>query len=167
VFNDFRHEDGDRLLASFRARSKGFSQALSSAREVGTPVCFANDSSGKWDGDSAALVRRALSGPAGDLLELMKPRPGEAFLVKPRYSAFDLTPLQLVLEEYQTERIVLMGMATEMCVAQTAIDARERGYKVTLLTDACATVSELGESVALEYLSIVTGTKLAASFDDI
>jgi nicotinamidase-related amidase len=70
-----------------------------------------------------------------------------------------------VLAEYETERLLLVGMTTEMCVAQTAIDARERGYKVTVLTDACAAVDAELEQTALRYLEEVTGTWLAASID--
>jgi nicotinamidase-related amidase len=48
-------------------------------------------------------------------------------------------------------------MSTEGCVAQTAIDARERGFKVTVLANACATIDERVEQVALEYLEQVVG----------
>ena len=86
--------------------------------------------------------------------------------MKPRYSAFDLTPLELVLSDLGGERILLLGMATERCVAQTAIDARERGYKVTVITDACASVDPELERTALRYLADVTGTWLAASLEE-
>jgi nicotinamidase-related amidase len=166
LFGDFAHDDGARLLRSLRERLDGFRGALGSARERGIPVLFANDTRGVWDGDARGLVERALAGPAGDELRLLVPQPRESFLVKPRYSAFDLTPLRLVLEQLQIERVLLVGMATEMCVAQTAIDARERGFKVTVVTGACATVDERMEAIALEYLEAVTGTKLAATVDD-
>ena len=52
-------------------------------------------------------------------------------------------------------------MATEMCVAQTAIDARERELHVTVVTSACASVDIAAERIALEYLEQVTGTMLA------
>jgi len=48
-------------------------------------------------------------------------------------------------------------MSTEGCVAQTTIDARELGFKVSVLADACATVDERIEQVALEYLESVAG----------
>ena len=79
--------------------------------------------------------------------------------------AFDLTPLELVLADYEAERLLLVGMATEMCVAQTAIDARERDFKVTVITDACATVDPELEQTALRYLEAVTGTFLVPSID--
>jgi len=165
LFSDFAHDDGDRLLESLRERASGLTQAVEVARERSLPVIYANDSFGVWNGDSKALVRRALSGPGGDVLASVAPRDDDAFIVKPRYSAFDLTPLELVLADFGAERLLLLGMATEMCVAQTAIDARERGYKVTVITDACASVDPELEQTALRYLADVTGTWLAASIE--
>ncbi len=51
-------------------------------------------------------------------------------------------------------------MPTEGCVAQTAIAARELGFKVTVLAVACATVNERLERVALEYLEAVAGVRV-------
>jgi nicotinamidase-related amidase len=47
-----------------------------------------------------------------------------------------------------------------MCVAQTAIAARERGFKVSVLVDACATVDERMEEISLDYLENVVGARL-------
>lgn len=51
-------------------------------------------------------------------------------------------------------------MATERCVTQTAIAARELGFKVTVMADACACVDARLERVALEYLRDVVGVRL-------
>jgi nicotinamidase-related amidase len=166
LFTDFGHEDGDRLLESLRERASGLAQAVELARERSLPLIYANDSFGVWNGDSKALVRRALAGPGGDVLAEVVPRDDDAFIVKPRYSAFDLTPLELVISDLDAERLLLLGMATEMCVAQTAIDARERGYKVTVIIGACASVDPELEQTALRYLADVTGTWLAASIEE-
>ena len=70
-----------------------------------------------------------------------RPQPDDRFLFKGAYSAFDGTPLARLLDELGVTRIVLAGAATEMCVAQTAIDgAREPGCRCTVLRDACAAV---------------------------
>jgi nicotinamidase-related amidase len=57
----------------------------------------------------------------------------------------------------------LAGAATEGCVAQTAIDARELGFKVTVLAGACATVDERIEQVTLNYLENVVGARIERS----
>jgi nicotinamidase-related amidase len=157
VLSAFDHADGERLLASFRDRFPALERRLREARAARVPVVFANDNDGIWDGDGPALVRRALDGPGGELIARIAPGADDRLVVKPRYSAFDHTPLGLILEELGTERILLAGTATEMCVAQTAISAREAGLKVTVFADACASVDARNETIALEYLENVVG----------
>jgi nicotinamidase-related amidase len=158
VIQDFRHEGGEFLLESFRRRHSALLDAIEDARRSDTPVVYANDNHGVWDGDSGSLVRRAIDeGRAPDLVEAIAPQEGDRFVVKPRYSAFDHTPLELVLRELEIERILLAGAATEMCVVQTAIDAREEGFKATILAAACATTDERMEALALEYAEKIVG----------
>ena len=166
LFTTFDFEQGELLLASLRERSAGFQRALSAARERRLPIVYANDTFGIWTGDASSIVERALRGPGGDVLTELQPRSQDAFVVKPRYSAFDLTPLELVLAELEVERILLLGTATEMCVAQTAIDARERGHKVTVITSACASAEPALERTALAYLESVTGSYLSATIEE-
>jgi nicotinamidase-related amidase len=166
VVQDFRHEDGERLLGSFRERHGGLVAALEEARSSGVAVIYANDNEGIWDGNAARLVRRAVDeGRGSELVAAVAPQEGDRFVVKPRYSAFDHTPLDIVLRELEIERILLAGTATEGCVVQTAIDAREKGFKVTVLTDACATNDPRLEQIALEYLEEVVGARLSGAHE--
>jgi nicotinamidase-related amidase len=160
ILTDFEHEDGDRLLESFRERQPALVEAIERARAEDVPVVYANDNYGVWDGDAPGLIRRALQGRGGDLVEPVAPNEGETFVVKPRYSAFDHTPLELILRDLEVERLLLAGMSTEGCVAQTTIGARELGFKVSVLATACATVDERIERVALEYLEQVSGARV-------
>ena len=80
--------------------------------------------------------------------------------MKPRYSAFDHTALELLLEAKSTTRVVVMGAATEGCVVQTALDAREHGLKATILADACATTDADLEGTALRYAQDVGGIRV-------
>jgi nicotinamidase-related amidase len=129
-------------------------------------VIYANDNEGVWDGNAARLVRHAIDdGPGGELVAAIAPQEGDRFVVKPRYSAFDHTPLDIILRELEIERILLAGAATEGCVVQTAIDAREKGFKVTVLTDACATNDPRLEQIALEYLEEVVGARVSGAHE--
>jgi nicotinamidase-related amidase len=160
VVNSFRHEDGDRLAASFRARFPALRELVARARSAGVPVVYANDNWGIWDSDAPRLLVEAREGLAGDLVAEIAPREGDTIVVKPRYSAFKASPLRLILEELGTSRILLAGTATEMCVTQTAIDARDLGLKVSVVAEACSSVDERLETIALEYLERVVGTRV-------
>jgi nicotinamidase-related amidase len=161
VVNDFLHEGGESLLRSYRRAHETLKAAIDRAHGAGVAVVYANENFGTWDGDVQRLVRHAIEeGRGGELVEEIAPGPGDRFVVKPRYSAFDHTPLVLLLRELGVERILIAGAATEMCVVQTAIDARELGFKVSILPEACSSVDERNERLALEYADTVVGARL-------
>jgi len=159
VLNDFRHDDGVRLAESFRDVQPLLRDVLASAHDTGLPIIYANDHFGDWTADRGAIVERALNGACGDLIPPIAPCDDDIFLIKPGYSAFDDTPLRLVLADLEIERLLLAGAALEMCVAQTAIAARERELKVSVVVDACAYVSWEDAEIALEYVTRVAGAR--------
>jgi nicotinamidase-related amidase len=160
VINDFEHENGHRLLASFRQRLPGMTTAIATARAAAVPVVYVNDDQGRWDSDAPGLLRWATDSQAGDIARELAPPPGSYFLLKHRYSAFDHTALDLLLEQLDVERLVLIGAATEGCIVQTAIDAREHGLKTTIVADACATTDPELEAIALHYAERVVGARV-------
>src|SRR3954451_21674816 len=141
--------------------------ALLHAREVGMPVIYVTDHHGRWDGDARGLVEEALGGHGGDVIVDLAPRPGEPFLLKARYSAFDHTSLELLLRELEVERLLLMGGATEACIVQSGIDARELGFKVTILAGACATIDAELERLSLRYAEDVAGIYVVDGATDV
>jgi len=161
VLADFGHDDGEVLFASFR-ESVGILEAeIGSARAAGIPVVYANDDFGTWSGDRDRVLEEARRrSPEPALIDAVAPGPDDAFLLKPRYSAFDETALDLFLKEREVRRLLLAGTATEMCVAQTAIDGRELGYQITVLADACSAVDTGNAEVALLYLERVVGARI-------
>ncbi len=52
------------------------------------------------------------------------------------YSAFDGTGFETVLRERGIDRITLVGLATDYCVKNTALDALHKGFRVTVDPDA-------------------------------
>jgi nicotinamidase-related amidase len=162
VINDFEHEDGDRLFASFTERCSAMTATLADARAAAIPVVYVNDDHDRWDSNAAALVKDAVrSDPSRAIVESLAPQLGEHFLLKHRYSAFDHTPLDLLLERLHVDRLVLIGAATEGCIVQTAIDAREYGLKTTILADACASTDSGLEETALKYAEEVVGARIS------
>jgi nicotinamidase-related amidase len=160
VLSDFEHPQGERLAAAFRDAVPALGEVIGEARSRQMIIVYANDVVGRWTEGREQMVERALTGPAGEAMRQVAPQPQDVFVVKPRYSAFDHTPVRLILASGGIERIVLAGTATEMCVAQTAIDAREVGLKVTVVPRACASIDKRMAEIALEYLEQVAGVFL-------
>jgi len=162
VINDFEHDDGDRLLASFRDRLEPMVETIVKARTAAIPIIYVNDERDRWDSNAPALTKTALESDRGfEIVERLAPCPGDHFLLKHRYSAFDHTPLDLLLRQLDVDRLVLIGSATEGCIVQTAIDAREQGLKTTILADACASTHPELETTALHYAEQVVGAHIS------
>jgi nicotinamidase/pyrazinamidase len=53
------------------------------------------------------------------------------------------TALRGLLEERGVERLVVVGLATDYCVKETALDARRLGYETTVLLDAIRPVERV------------------------
>jgi nicotinamidase-related amidase len=156
VLKDFRHEDGEALLESYRRRHPALVSLLAEARFRGMHVLYANDRGTKSRPEE--VVREAVDeGMAGQLVAEVAPADGERVLLKDAYSAFEGTELSSLLEGLGVEKVVVAGAATEMCAFQTALDATRAGFDVTVRGDASARVDEVNERIALDYLERVLG----------
>ncbi len=64
---------------------------------------------------------------------------GEPIIHKQFPNSFRETDLQELLKNWQTERVVICGMMTHMCVDATVRAAADFGFQVIIAEDACAT----------------------------
>jgi nicotinamidase-related amidase len=77
-----------------------------------------------------------------EILDELKPLPGEHVLRKTTIGAFASTNIDSLLRALGCEQLYLTGVSTNMCVETTAREAADRGYGVTLVEDACGTTHE-------------------------
>jgi nicotinamidase-related amidase len=84
------------------------------------------------------------------------PAEGEPCIHKQFNSSFEQTSLQSELAALGVTHIVLAGAATNWCIRATAYGALERGYDLTLLTDAHTTETiQLESGVTIEAADVV------------
>jgi nicotinamidase-related amidase len=104
------------------------------------PVIYANDNSGQWRSDFKFVVNQSLEspGPGADITRELEPQPQDYFILKPKHSAFFATPLEILLDHLRAERMILVGVAGDQCVAYTAADARMRDFQVLVPSDCIA-----------------------------
>lgn len=81
---------------------------------------------GSWDGRVIDAIA-----PAGD----------EIWLPKSSSSVFVSTNLDYLLRNLEIRSLMICGLLTDQCVESAVRDACDLGYLVTLVTDACATLS--------------------------
>jgi len=75
--------------------------------------------------------------PDAEIVHELAPRPQDLEVRKRRWSAFHDTDLHDTLRARGVQTIVLCGGSTEIGVASTAYAARDLGYNVVIVSDAC------------------------------
>lgn len=101
----------------------------------------------------AALTSGA---PGHGLSPAMEPAQGDIVLDKHRYGAFSCPAgaLRRTLEALGTEMIVITGTLTNCCCESTAREANMAGYKVIVVSDATAAVTDAEHNAALLNLRV-------------
>jgi len=76
------------------------------------------------------------------------------------YSGFEGTELAKVLREHEVDEVVVVGLATDYCVKNTALDALREGFRVTVDASAVrgVNVNEGDSERALEEVRAAGGT---------
>ena len=92
-----------------------------------------------------------------EVVAALEPAPGELVIDKNTSSAFSSTGIEWLLRNMNVETLVLVGMATDMCVETTARDAADRGFNVIVVEDATATFFERHHRAALSGFARVFG----------
>ena len=148
--------DGAARLAPAALRAAAAVAALQrDARRQGVPSIYVNDNFGRWHADFRQLVGhcRRRPGAAASLARLLAPRPQDLTVLKPRHSAFHATPLMLLLQRMHTRRLVIAGLATDLCVQFTAMDAFMLGFGLWVPQDCCAAETAQRHDDALRWMS--------------
>ena len=103
-----------------------------SARWVSPSANFAECPEGCWPSedveDSRAMPANAMCGP---FVEAIRPDVNDYCVLKLMHSAFNHTPLEVLLNHLGVSSLVLPGIATNSCILCTAHDANMRDLAVS------------------------------------
>src|SRR5262245_31941612 len=87
-------------------------------------------------GDPGPMGRILVRGEYGhDIIDGLKPAPGEPVVDKPGKGAFYATDLDAMLHNRGIQQLVVCGVTTEVCVNTTVREANDRGYDCLVLED--------------------------------
>lgn len=137
---------------------------LSEAREAGVRVVFVratyddhyiNDPMRRlirgFGGDDL-VGNMCATGSYGAEFYLVEPQPGEPIVTKHRYSSFYGTDLEVILDAWDIETVVLAGVMTNVCIDAAARDANYRGFHVIVVDDCTGTCTAGREDVTAAEL---------------
>jgi ureidoacrylate peracid hydrolase len=117
----------------------------------------------KFRATKSAYGNTALNGTWGHELYKIKKDKKDKVLIKHFFDGFYKTRLDEFLKKNKIENIYFAGVNTDVCVFHTSLGAVIRGYKVNVIEDATATVSDKNKKIFLDYLNKYTGINIINS----
>jgi ureidoacrylate peracid hydrolase len=169
VQNDFCHRDGlfGKLgldMTAVQHAARRIAELLPKARKAGVPVIFVTMSHDPLT-NSEAWVHRydtprtdaCVAGTWGAELYELRPEPGDAIVVKHRYSPFVGTNIDYLLRARQRKSLLVTGVATNICVESVLRDGFMHDYHVVLVEDCAGAYSERAHQSTVENVKAFLG----------
>lgn len=163
MINDMQFPEAPMLLEFAVPMAKRIKALTARARRAGVPVIYVNDNFGRWRSDFKALVRHCLHSPGKKLARLLAPKAKDYFVLKPKHSAFHSTTLDLLLKHLGAHRLILTGMASNICVLFTANDAYLRDFKLSVPSDCVCANTQQDNAHALAQMRKILKADIRAA----
>lgn len=154
MVNPFDFDGAEALFPHALAAARRVAGLKRRLREVGVPTVYVNDNFGRWELGFRELVElyRRNESPSAALLQLIAPEEGDHFILKPMHSGFYATSLEVLLARWQTRRLILTGIAGNICVMFTANDAHMRNFTLAVPCDCIASEDVAANDWALQQM---------------
>ena len=154
VINDLDFPEGEQLLRHARPMAEKIAALKRRTKAAGIPAIYVNDNFGRWQSNQQALVDHALSSESRgrEIVRLLLPEEDDYFVLKPKHSAFFSTTLDTLLRYLGTRRVIVTGVATNICVLFTANDVYMRDLELLVPTDCAAANTKKEHHWAIEQM---------------
>jgi len=161
--NDFIVEGAPIECPGGRAIAANIDKVRAWASENGIPVFYTQEIHRPQKIDFGLELDRneplhCLEGTEGvKIIEALAPRDSDYVMIKRRYSSFYLTDLEILMRGLNRKCLIITGVATNVCVYATALDAMQRDLRAVVLSDGVAgTTTELHDAF-LKNIDYVIG----------
>jgi nicotinamidase-related amidase len=157
VVNDLAFDGSGPLVAQAESMAAPLAQLKRRATTAGVPTIYINDNFGQWRSDFRRTVAHctARSSPGHRVSRRLRPTAHDYFVLKPKHSGFFDTTLDTLLETLGIRRVILTGIAGNICVLFTANDAYMRDYKIFAPADCIVSNTATDNDHALRQIEIV------------
>ena len=98
--------------------------------ELAPPVCSC------WKGFRRYYPDVDMELDCAEIIDELRPEPGDPIVEKFGYGAFHNTNLDDLLKARHVESVLITGTVTQICVEESARESFKRGYPTTMISDA-------------------------------
>jgi nicotinamidase-related amidase len=165
VINDLAFPGSQALVVQAEPMAKRLAMLKRRAAAAGVPVVYVNDNFGQWRSDFRQTVAHctARTSPGRLVSQRLRPTARDYFVLKPKHSGFYDTTLDTLLESLGTRRVILTGIAGNICVLFTANDAYMRELRVFAPVDCIVSNTIADNEHALRQIETVMKGRVAPS----
>jgi nicotinamidase-related amidase len=165
VINDLAFDGSEALVAQAQSMATPLAELKRRATAAGMPTIYINDNFGQWRSDFKRTVAHctARSSPGRRVSRRLRPTARDYFVLKPKHSGFFDTTLDSLLESLRIRRVIITGIAGNICVLFTANDAYMRGYKIFAPADCIVSNTAADNDHALRQIKTVLKGNIATS----
>jgi len=165
VINDLAFDGSAAIVNQAQAMAGPLARLKRRATTAGVPTIYINDNFGQWRSDFRRTVAHCTSrsSPGHRVSRRLRPRASDYFVLKPKHSGFFDTTLDTLLETLHIRRLILTGIAGNICVLFTANDAYMREYKIFAPADCIVSNTAADNDHALRQIKTVLKGDTAVS----
>ena len=165
VINDLAFDGSGPLVAQAELMAASLARLKRRAASAGVPTIYINDNFGQWRSDFRRTVAHctARSSPGQRVSRRLRPNARDYFVLKPKHSGFFDTTLDTLLDTLRIRRVIVTGIAGNICVLFTANDAYMREYKIFAPADCIVSNTAADNDHALRQIKTVLKGNIADS----
>jgi len=154
MLNTFDFPEGAALAKRSFVVAKNILRLKKRCLSAKVPVIYVNDNFKEWHSDwkqiYALCAKEKMHGQK--IAELLKPSDDDLFVLKPKHSGFYSTNLEPLLQDLKVKKLILTGVAGNICVLFTAHDAHMREYDLIVPEDCVASNTNKDDRFLLHQL---------------
>jgi nicotinamidase-related amidase len=165
VINDLAFDGSEALVDQAEPMAIRLSTLKRRATAAGIPAIYINDNFGQWRSDFRKTVAHCTSrsSPGRRVSQRLRPTARDYFVLKPKHSGFFDTTLDTLLAALRIRRVILTGIAGNICVLFTANDAYMRELKIFAPADCIVSNTIAENDHALRQIHTVLKGNIADS----
>jgi nicotinamidase-related amidase len=155
LINDFNFHGGDKLRTHTEEILPNIMKLRLFAEHHQLPIFYVNDHYSLWQSDPQVILEHCTNEKNSHIMEKIKPKKEDYFLIKPQHSAFFQTPLKSLLHDLEKTHLIIAGIAGDICVLFTAKDAYMYEFSMHIPKNCMASEEKEGNDYALYLMHSV------------